>query len=70
MYKVHVTEINTLTGEIRRYEHKQKFKSLREAVKLIRKVMGEINRLRPVPDEYEYRVEAGKVKTESLTRCN
>ncbi|EAP4732667.1 hypothetical protein EGD47_25135 [Salmonella enterica] len=62
MYKVHVTEINTLTGEIRRYEHKQKFKSPRKAVKLTRELMDEIDRLRPVPDEYEYRIDVGKVK--------
>ncbi|EAM2776775.1 hypothetical protein FD670_16975 [Salmonella enterica] len=62
MHKVHVTKINTLTGEIRRYEHKQKFKSPRKAVKLTRELMDEIDRLRPVPDEYEYTIEAGKEK--------
>lgn len=53
MYKVYVTELNTLTGEKKCYGYKQGFKSLGKAVKLTRKLMDEIDRLRPVPDEYE-----------------
>ncbi|EHN6574728.1 hypothetical protein KJI99_001728 [Salmonella enterica subsp. enterica serovar Anecho] len=63
MYKVYLTELNTLTGEKKCYGHKQGFKSLGEAVKLTRELMDEINRFRPVPDEYEYTIEVGKSKT-------
>ncbi|EAM9428797.1 hypothetical protein OFS95_003831 [Salmonella enterica] len=62
MYKVYVTELNTLTGEKKCYGHKQGFKSLGKAVKLTRELMNEIDRFRPVPDEYEYTIEVGKVK--------
>ncbi|EBA2274626.1 hypothetical protein SI56_00430 [Salmonella enterica] len=62
MYKVYVTELNVLTGEKKCYECKQRFKSLGKAVKLTRKLMDDVDRLRPVPDEYEYTIDIGKVK--------
>lgn len=62
MYKVYVTELNVLTGEKKCYGHKQGFKSLGKAMKLTRELMDEIDRFRPVPDEYEYTIEVGKVK--------
>lgn len=62
MYKVYVTELNTLTGEKKCYGYKQGFKSLGKAVKLTRKLMNDIDRLRPVPDEYEYTIDIGKEK--------
>ncbi|OHG31838.1 hypothetical protein [Salmonella enterica] len=62
MYKVYVTELNVLTGEKKCYGYRQGFKSLGKAVKLTRELMDEIDRFRPVPDEYEYTIEVGKVK--------
>ncbi|EKR5678140.1 hypothetical protein P8M99_001731 [Salmonella enterica] len=62
MYKVYVTELNVLTGEKKCYGHKQGFKSLGKAMKLTRELMDEIDRFRPVPDEYEYTIEVGKAK--------
>ncbi|EBE8912428.1 hypothetical protein C6Z45_23825 [Salmonella enterica] len=62
MYKVYVTELNVLTGEKKCYGLKQGFKSLGKAVKLTRKLMNDIDRLRPVPDEYEYIIDIGKEK--------
>ncbi|EBH8906801.1 hypothetical protein J5047_000373 [Salmonella enterica] len=63
MYKVYLTELNTLTGEKKCYGHKQGFKSLGKAVKLTRELMDEIDSFRPVPDEYEYTIEVAKSKT-------
>lgn len=63
MYKVYLTELNTLTGEKKCYWHKQGFKSLGEAVKLTRELMDEIDSFRPVPDEYEYTIKVAKSKT-------
>ncbi|EHK1061052.1 hypothetical protein J4S57_004887 [Salmonella enterica] len=62
MYKVYVTELNVLTGEKKCYGYRQGFKSLGKAMKLTRELMDEIDRLSPVPDEYEYTIEVGKVK--------
>ncbi|EAW1317441.1 hypothetical protein LSE82_001416 [Salmonella enterica] len=63
MYKVYVTELNVLTGEKKCYGLKQGFKSLGKAEKLTRKLMNDIDRLRPVPDEYEYTIDIGKEKS-------
>ncbi|EDW0698480.1 hypothetical protein KV01_002864 [Salmonella enterica subsp. enterica] len=62
MYKVYLTELNTLTGEKKCYGHKQGFKSLGKAMKLTRELMNEIDSFRPVADEYEYTIEVGKAK--------
>ncbi|EDC5552525.1 hypothetical protein GAR96_11265 [Salmonella enterica] len=63
MYNVYLTQLNTLTGEKKRYGHKQGFKSLGKAMKLTRELMDEIDSFRPEPDEYEYTIEVGKSKT-------
>lgn len=62
MYKVYVTELNTLTGEKKRYRYKQDFKSLVKAIKKVRWLMNEIDFAFPVTDEYEYLVKVEKVK--------
>ncbi|EBJ3540419.1 hypothetical protein DSQ34_25695 [Salmonella enterica] len=62
MYKVYMTELNTLTGEKKRYRYKQDFKSLVKATRKARWLMNEIDFAFPVTDEYEYLVSVEKVK--------
>ncbi|ELM3428660.1 hypothetical protein RYQ88_000093 [Salmonella enterica] len=62
MYKVYMIELNTLTGEKKRYRYKQDFKSLVKATRKARWLMNEIDFTFPVTDEYEYLVSVEKVK--------
>lgn len=70
MYRVCMTELNTLTGEKKRYRYKQDFKSLVKAIKKARWLMNEIDLAFPVTDEYEYFVKVEKSKTDFLKRSN
>ncbi|EKH8691975.1 hypothetical protein O9110_004057 [Salmonella enterica] len=65
-----MTELNTLTGEKKRYRYKQDFKSLVKAIKKARWLMNEIDLAFPVTDEYEYFVKVEKSKTDFLKRSN
>lgn len=62
MYKLFITCRNVITGEIKKYQSTQEYKSSGKAVKAARKMIDGITCSEKYPDDNEYTVTVGKVK--------